>query len=369
MVKVTHLTSVHSRYDTRIFIKMCSSLASHGYDTSLVVADGLGDDVKHGVSIYDVGKQAGGRLSRMTNTVNCVFEKAKELDSKIYHLHDPELMPIGIKLKKLGKKVIFDAHENLSKQLLSKPYLNKFTRIMLSQSFGLYERWACQKFDVVIAATPNIRDRLIRINPNSVDINNFPLLEELENTIEWRRKDNAAVYVGGIAQIRGIEEVVHALSYTQGVKLNLAGKFSEKTVEEKVKASPAWEKVNELGFLNRPQLNVLLSKSKLGIVTFLPVPNHIDAQPNKLFEYMSAGIPVIASNFPLWREIVEGNECGICVDPLNSQDIAKAIMYLTEHSEEAEQFGKNARVAVEKKYNWENEVKKMLKLYDELLRK
>ena len=98
--KITHLTSAHTRYDTRIFIKMCSSLAKlENYDVSLVVADGLGNEKNNNVNIFDIGVKSGGRLSRMTSTVKKVFEKAKKLNSDIYHLHDPELIPIGLKLK------------------------------------------------------------------------------------------------------------------------------------------------------------------------------------------------------------------------------------------------------------------------------
>jgi glycosyltransferase involved in cell wall biosynthesis len=365
--KVVHLTSAHGRYDTRIFLKMCSSLAMHGYDISLVVADGKGDEVKSGVSIFDVGTKALGRLSRMTQTVSSVFEKAKELDGDIYHLHDPELIPIGIKLKKLGKVVIFDAHEDLPKQILGKSYVSKPTRIFLSKFFSWYERWIFPKFDAVITATPFIRDKFLKINPNTVDVNNFPLLGELSNTSEWAEKQNEVAYVGGIAKIRGAEEIVAALKYTQGVRLNLAGQFSEKAVEVKVKNHSAWSKVNELGFLNRHQVSDVLARSKAGIVTFLPAPNHVDAQPNKMFEYMSAGLPIITSNFPLWKEIVEGSSCGICVDPLDPKAIAEAVQYLIDHPEEAEKMGINGRLAVEEKYNWVIEEQKLLKIYKGLL--
>ncbi len=366
-ISVAHLTSAHQRNDTRIFLKMCSSLAILGYKVSLVVADEKSDEFKNGVSIFNVGPRSGGRLSRMTKTVAQVLKKAIELDCDIYHLHDPELIPAGLKLKKLGKKVIFDAHEDLPKQLLGKPYLIPPVKIALAKVFELFERWACSKFNMIIAATPSIHNKFLKINPNTVNINNFPLLDELANTSNWMDKENEVVYVGGISKVRGIEEIISAMNYTDKVRLNLVGQFNEKALEEKVKNHKAWSKVNEFGFLNRDQVNDVLAKSKAGLVTFLPLPNHIDSQPNKMFEYMSAGLPIIVSNFPLWREIVDDNQCGLCVDPISTIAIGDSIQYLIEHPKEAEQMGKNGRKAIEEKYNWSIEERKLFEAYRKLL--
>jgi glycosyltransferase involved in cell wall biosynthesis len=366
--KITHLTSAHPRDDIRIFHKLCSSLANvQNYDVSLVVADGIGDERKNNISIIDVGKESDGRFSRMTKTVKRVFEKAKELDSDLYHFHDPELIPIGLKLKRYGKKVIFDAHEDFPKQLLGKPYLNKITRLLMSKGFELYEKYSCVKFDAIMTATPCIKNKFLKINKNSIDINNYPILGELANSGNWGIKQNEVSFVGWIAKIRGIEQIISALEFTNGIRLNLAGAFTNQTEEKAAKSIQAWSYVNELGFLDRKQISELLAKSCAGIVTYLPLPNHVDSQPNKMFEYMSAGIPIITSNFPLWKEIVEGSQCGICVDPLNSKLIGEAIQYIIDNPIEAEKMGKNGRKAVEQKYNWEIEESKLLDFYKELL--
>jgi len=366
MKKVTHLTSAHPRYDTRIFVKMCSALAKKEcYEVNLVVADGKGDEVKNGVHIFDAGKRSG-RIQRIVRTTKDVLQKALALESDIYHLHDPELIPTGLKLKKMGKTVIFDAHEDLPKQILGKSYLHPAVRKILSWVTALYESYACRKFDAIVAATPYIRDKFLNIHSNTVDINNFPVMTEFTENLSWEEKQNCVCYIGSIAKIRGIVEIVKALEHTENVRLLLAGTFSEPQTEREVKRYSGWQQVDALGFLGRSEVAEVLHRSKAGLVTLHPAINYKDALPVKMFEYMAAGVPVIASDIPLWKGIIDESGCGICVNPLDPKAIAEAITYMIFNPEEAEQMGKNGQEAVTKKYNWSIEEQKLFRLYEGL---
>lgn len=370
MKNTVHLTSVHPRYDTRIFLKECRSLASAGYDVSLVVADGLTDEEKDGVKIYSLAKSKG-RLKRILMTPSRVYKKAIELNGEIYHLHDPELIPIGLKLKKRGKKVIFDSHEDVSMQLLSKPYLNRYLRRVLSFIYSNYERFALKQFDVIVTATPFIRDKFKKWHPNVVDINNYPILGELIDVQNYNIKKNKIAYVGGISEIRGIRQMVKVLEFTKNlITLQLAGNFPEGQLRDEVAEYEGWSRVEEKGFVDRTEVKKILNTSVLGLLLILPENINIrNGLPIKMFEYMSAGIPVLASNFPFWKEIIDEYNCGIYVDPYNVQEIAIAIDWIIENPDKALQMGENGREAVKEKYNWGIEEKKLLNLYEKLLLK
>lgn len=364
--KVVHLTSAHPRYDTRIFLKQCKSLAKARYDVSLIVADGKGDERIDDIDILDVGK-LDGRLKRFVLSTSRVYRRASKLDADIYHLHDPELIPIGVLLLLRGKQVIFDAHEDVPKQLLSKPYLNPFALKLLSAVFALLEKLTLRFYAAIVTATPYINEKFLKINNNSVNVNNYPIASELKSDSAPKDKKSQVCYVGWLGHIRGGSELIRSLSLTKsGVPLKFAGTYEDNSFKESMRLNPGWQKLEELGQIDREGVKQLLGESKAGMVLFHPLPNHVDSQPNKFFEYMSAGLPVIASNFPLWKEIIEGEGCGVCVDPLAPNEIAAAIDYIIGNPELAAEMGNRGREAVVNKYNWQIEENKLLELYTKL---
>lgn len=364
MNKVAHLTSVHPPFDTRIFHKECTSLVNHIYKVVLIV-NHTQEDVVGNIKIRSLIKPIN-RSERITKTIWKVLEYAIDEDAYIYHFHDPELIPIGLILKAKGKKVIYDVHEDVPRQILGKEYIPHISRRIVSKVTESMENFACKYFDAIVTATPYICDRFFKLGCNAVNINNYPILSELHiPESNWADKERAVCYVGGIWDKRCIFEMIEAIGSTDA-RLILGGKFAFPKQRDKAITISGWNHVQEVGHLNRTQVAQTLAKSMAGLVLFHPEPNHINAQPNKMFEYMSAGIPVIASNFPLWKEIIEGNKCGICVDPMDPKAIAKAIQWIVDRPNEAKRMGQNGRKAVEEKYNWENEAEKLKALYKEL---
>lgn len=179
-IRICHVTSVHPATDVRIFWKECLSLSKR-YDVSLI-APNTEDRDEHGIHIYGVELPIG-RISRQ-RSLNRVLDKMIEVDADVYHFHDPELMRLGIKMKRRGKKVIFDSHEDVPMQILCKEYLPKITKKPISMVYSWYERNLLKQYDALISVTPSIVERLEKINPNTFMVTNYPVLTEFMPTRE-----------------------------------------------------------------------------------------------------------------------------------------------------------------------------------------
>ena len=370
MVKVCHLTSVHKRYDTRIYQKMCRSLAANGYDVTLLVMDDLPEEVKDGVKIIPVPFCPQNRVDRILNSGKKLFKKAFELDCDLYHFHDPELLSVGLKLKKYGKKVIYDSHEDYPGQILGKEWIPSIFRRPLSFFFSWYESFVAKRLDGVITVAEISKERLSPKVNHLQMIYNYPELISLPDDIT--KEKNTVIYAGGISSQWSHEVILKALEHLEDVKYNLLGSGS-KSYMEKLSMCPAWNKTFFAGQVPHREVFNFMNRSQVGLAILQYSANtmgkHGTLGNTKLFEYMRMGLPVICTGFDLWKPIIQKWECGICVNPDSVEEIADAINYLFSHPEEAKEMGRNGRKAVEEEFNWDVECEKLLELYAVIINK
>ena len=360
-MEILQLTSAHFRDDIRIFKKISKSL-SKKYKVTLLVADGKpAEKITKNLKIISVTKPKN-RFQRFVKTpFQFLIKILRYHKNKIVHVHDPELIHIALILKLFSFKIVFDSHEDLPKQILSKPYLNEILKKPISLLVAIYELITIRYFNLIICATDSINHSLKKYNSNSFTINNYPIIEDLKII----KKDRfSLVYVGAISEIRGIKELVEALSYSKKIStLNLVGSFNSKNLYSEVSRVSGWEKVKFHGQLSREKARQIIAKSQIGIVTFLPKPNHVNSQPNKLFEYMEIGLPVIISNFKKWNLILDKYNCGCAADPTNPKEIAKTIDKLLVNDELIKKMSFNSRNAILENYSWDSEEIKLFNLY------
>ena len=360
-MKVCHMTSVHKRDDTRIFHKECTSLAKAGYDTYLVVCGE--NDEKNGVHIIGTGEQSKSRLKRMRFDTKKVYEAALAVDADIYHVHDPELLPYAVKLKKKGKKVIFDSHEDVPEQILEKEWLPM--RKLVAKVYAAYESRQLKKLDAVIYVTPHMNIRLSKISRRTVMITNYPVVNDT-GTVSYNAGSDYVCFAGGVRKDWCHDLIIKALQGT-GLHYKVVGRGDESYIQSLKDSDCIFEYG---GVIPHSETGKLLSGALAGMAVTVYSPNSAwelgTLGNNKLFEEMYAGLPVICTDFTLWKEIIERHKCGICVNPDSLEQIRNALVYIKEHPEEAAQMGRNGRQAVIVEYNWQQQEKKLLELYGKL---
>lgn len=361
---ICHITTIHPAFDTRIFQKECVSLHRAGYQVSLLVCN-QESQVAEGVRIQNFEVNYRGRIDRFRKTGRAALRAALELDADLYHFHDPELLPVGRKLVRHGKIVIYDAHEDVPLQILSKPWIPKPMRRLIASLFRRYENRILRKLSAAVVANPPMVDRFARQNENTRLVCNYPDLQRATQ-VPWSEKKEQVAYVGSLTRVRGIMEMVRALEGLP-VRLQLGGKWHFASFQQEVQRLPAWQQVDAWGFINRAQINEMLGQAKVGLSILHPIPNYQQAYSVKVFEYMAAGIPVVVSNFPMWQAVVEKHQCGLCVDPLDLEAVQTAIRYLLEHPEEAQAMGQRGQKAAYQYYHWESQAQVLRELYQELL--
>jgi len=364
-IKVCHMTSAHKSNDTRIFHKQCVSLAKAGY-TVYLVAPGE-SFIDSGVHVRGIGKQANSRIKRMVKTTNKVYNVAVELNADIYHLHDPELLPYALKLKRRGKKVIFDSHEDYLSTISEKKWIPRILRPIVNKIYEVYEKYIITKLDGTIVCYHWTKERFIKYCKNVKMVLNFPIVDE-NSSLPHINFDNRAIsFAGGISPQWCHKEILEAISSISNLTYKLAGKLGGEYGDE-LQNMEEWKKVHYHGVLPLDKVFTdVYGKSSIGLALLDYIPQCKGTVGNlsntKFFEYMYMGLPLICTDFELWKKIVDEEYCGICVNPHNKSEIRDAIVYLLDNPKIAKEMGENGQRAVINKYNWNNEEKELLGFY------
>jgi glycosyltransferase involved in cell wall biosynthesis len=368
--RIRHLTSVHRVDDTRILRRECVSLQQAGHDVALIAGQPPVAALD-GVRIVGVGGPRN-RFDRATRVAWRVLRAARRERADICHLHDPELLWVGVLLKLAGHRVVYDVHEDIPLYIMHKTWIPPWARRALSLAATVAE-WACARiFDAVVAATPAIAARFPEAK--TVVVQNFPHVSVAERPeaipVEARRY--AFAYTGGLTIAQGVREMATVAAGLSGDrKAVLAGWFDaeEHDVEQELLASPGWQRrVEYLGGVSHDVAVDAIRDAVCGVVIDHPISNYLDSYSTKMFEYMACGVPVVCSDFPLWARLVTEADCGIVVDPRDPAAAAAAIEKLLADPEEARRLGHNGRRAILERFNWEAEFAKLDALYDRLTR-
>lgn len=355
-MRVCHITTVHPRYDIRIFKKMCTSLANKGHEVCLVVADGNGDEFISGVKIVDVGNFTLSRLKRAIKAPTLVLKKAVPLDADCYHIHDPELLRVGLTLKKRGKTVVYDSHEDVPNQILYKTWLGPlFLRKLIAKTYNRFEKNTVKKLDGLISVIEEITEKFNC--KEKITIKNFPPLHLIQRyVLPIKQRNNEMIYVGGLSEVRGIKDYIEALDYLpDDFKLVLIGAFSSEVFERQCRQLPSWDRVEYLGYLPVEKAMQRLVKAKIGLSVLHPEKNYLASLPTKGFEYMAALVPCVMSNFSYWKPYF--SETGVLITPKSSKRIADAVFELLNNEDLYTRKVENCKLRYAD-YSWENEAKR-----------
>jgi glycosyltransferase involved in cell wall biosynthesis len=219
-----------------------------------------------------------------------------------------------------------------------------------------------------VTATPTIASRFK--HEKTVVVRNYPALEEFSDVaVDWSQKDRTVVFVGTIDVSRGVLELIEGfrqLPPDLGAELIIAGRRDGLDYDAAIDQAAKGLSVEFPGYLNREQISRLLESATVGAVTSLPCEIANEGISTKMFEYMAAGIPVIVSDMPQWKEVVETASCGQAVDVTDGYQIASAIEYWFQNPEAAKLAGTNGRKAIEDTYNWQHEFAALEDLYGRL---
>lgn len=368
-------SSVHNWMDTRIWNKEIASLIKYGKKIEYY-AIGLNqpESIIEGLEIHLLAE---GSKKNRPKRWSYIFQQALKSEAKFYHFHDPELLYVAKKIKKYKPDaiIIYDMHEYFYGQISTKDWIPRLARKPVAAIVRYYERKWMKSCDGVIFAEKSYQQYFENYQGKSIDILNYPI---------WISKIDieksslfTLIYVGDITEDRnvyGMLEIARLLKErsTEKFQLKLIGSMSDQikeSVQKMIMDYGLSEIVNYYGRVPYTEIWEHYFSAHVGLCLLKPIPNYRNSMATKLYEYMAANLPIIASDFPLWISLVETHQCGYTASPSDYNRIVELIEQLRKEKKLVIQLGKKGRKSFEENYNWENEEIKLIRFYDSFFKK
>jgi glycosyltransferase involved in cell wall biosynthesis len=370
MKKILHISTIHPRRDTRIFYRECISLSKNGYEVYLLVADGLGSESIEGVNIIDIGKTTN-RIKNFFLSYSLILKQVKAIKPNLVHFHDAELMMVCKVITNKDIPVFYDIHENVAMQILDKKHLNPFARYVFHHIYELIEKFLINSFHLILAEDSYLSIYKLKGKSRWVVLN----LPQINGFIDYikadRSKEKGVFYIGGISNHRGLDTTIEALKILKKRNVDFfmhyVGPKPSIELLNKLDIEPIKDNITFYGRMDLTDGYDISQKCKVGLGVLKPIENYKYSYPTKIFEYMSIKLPVITSNFELYRNVVETYNCGYCINPFSARDLANCIETIFKDKKLSLEMGNNGFDLVTTKFNWQNQEKTLIESYNKVL--
>ena len=372
-LKVCHFASVHTTTDTRVFHRECTSLAKF-FDVTFI---GIGNKsgLMNNVNVIAVPKPSN-RIYRLLFTTWKVFFLAWKQHADIYHIHDAELIPFAFLFALRGKKVIYDIHENTYEDIMRKPWILDSFRWVLGLLFKTLEWLSAQSmYTILVIAKPEFAKKFI--TRKRVIIQNFADFEQFNSYRITQRQAivaNNLFYIGTVYDyyydLIPIIKALHILKQ-QGkiIHFHCVG-YKGRYVDTVLSKLPEYEELKEqlhfYGYLNTTEGYEISKTCKVGLCLKNQPEEILLSHERKFFEYMAAGLPVLACNYHIYKEIIDTHQIGKYVTIDDAKAISAALDELFFTTQKLDMYAANGVDAAELTFNWHAEETKLVDLYNNM---
>lgn len=366
--RIIHITSVHKCLDSRIFHKEISVLRKAGFAITLICPNCHNEDITEPDINIEHIPCFNNKIIRMFLSPVLILIRCISKPSAVFHFHDPEQMITGLILTLLGRKVIYDIHENVRGMIVSRKWLKtRLLKAFISQAVYMMDRIIVRAYSGIIVARPDIAE--FYQNLNMIIFRNFPSVKYMKKVNQYREnKKKVVIYAGGLTAIRGIKQLIMAFdNMGDKAELWLMGPWLEKNLQKECEHLPGYQYVRYLGSKPYGEHFEYIRKADFGIIPFLPGPNHNTTLPNKPFEYALCDCVLLMSDFDYWKDIFD--DMGFFFNPLDPDSIALSINSAIDNPDLCEHYRTKAFRKIRDEYNLENEGHKLIEFYNDILSK